>query len=360
MYLKKISVLNYKNIESLDLEFSPKINCFVGRNGIGKTNLLDAVYYLSFCKSYSNPLDVQVMRHNSDSFMLQGYYSRLGQEETILTSVRRGRKKIFQHNKTDYPRLVDHLGFLPIVMISPDDVELILGGSETRRKFMDTFISQYDKPYVLALLRYNEALKNRNALLKQEAEPDALTLELYEEQLAQEMAYIFSRRTNFVTGFMPVFQKYFQLISAGHETVSLVYQSHGQQGDLMLLLKEVRQRDRILGYTTRGAHKDDLVMDLGLYPLKRTGSQGQIKTFLVALKLAQYVFLHEVKGVRPILLLDDVFDKLDAERVKRILEIVSTEDFGQIFITDTNRAHLDLMLQEVAGEHKIFDIETLI
>lgn len=361
MYLHKIALLNYRNIVSSELEFNPKINCFLGRNGVGKTNMLDAVYYLSFCKSHLNPIDSQVINNQAEFFMIQGYYKQGDDsQEMISCSVRKRRKKVFQRNKKDYDKLSDHIGSIPIVLISPSDISLILGGSEERRKFMDTFISQYDKPYLASLIRYAEALKSRNALLKQDQMPDALMLDLYEEQMAMESAYIYSRRTAFIEGFMPVFQKYYDLISDGREQVNLTYTSHCNQGDLVPLLKECRMRDHALGYSTRGAHKDDLIMDLGAYPLKRNGSQGQTKSYLVALKLAQYIFLKDIKHVKPLLLLDDLFDKLDSERVTRIMELVSTDVFGQIFITDTNREHLDSILENIECTSQIFDIENLI
>ena len=356
MYIDKISILNYRNIAEGDLLFSPKINCFLGRNGMGKTNLLDAIYYLSFCKSHLNPIDTQIIKHETDFFMLQGVYQRKEAEEVISCAVKHRTKKQFKRNKKSYERLSDHIGFIPVVLISPSDLELITDGSDERRRFLDTVISQYDKLYLSALIRYNSALQNRNAMMKQDSILDETMLDIYEEQLAIVAAYIYQRRSEFVEGFTPIFQHFYEEISFGNERVELVYTSHSQQGDLRPLLHECRERDHALGYTTRGSHKDDLAMLLGDYPMKRTGSQGQNKTYLVALKLAQFIYLKRVNQQTPILLLDDIFDKLDSERVTRIVKLVSSEEFGQIFITDTNREHLDEILRRLGGEARIFEV----
>ena len=356
MYIDKISILNYRNIAECDLHFSPKINCFLGQNGMGKTNLLDAIYYLSFCKSHLNSIDTQIIKHDSEFFMLQGVYQRKEVEELISCAVKHRTKKQFKRNKKDYERLSDHIGVIPVVLISPSDLEIITDGSDERRRFIDTVISQYDKPYLSALIRYNAALQSRNAMMKKEAALDETMLDIYEEQMALEAAYIYQKRAEFIAGFVPVFQQFYAEISAGKEQVGLLYTSHSQQGDLRMLLRECRQRDHLLGYTTRGSHKDDLTMLLGDYPMKRTGSQGQNKTYLVALKLAQFTYLKRVSEQTPILLLDDIFDKLDVERVTRIVKLVSSDEFGQIFITDTNREHLDEILMRLGGEARIFEV----
>jgi DNA replication and repair protein RecF len=356
LYLKRISILNYRNIAECDLQFSPKINCFLGRNGMGKTNLLDAVYYLSFCKSHLNPIDAQVVKHDAEFFMLQGTFERQGSDEVISCSVKHRAKKRFKRNQKDYERLSDHIGFVPVVLVSPTDADLVNEGSECRRRFMDSTISQYDKPYLEALIRYNAALQNRNALLKAEAEPDAAMLDIYEEQMAAEAEYIFAKRTQFITDFVPIFQEFYGKIAHDGEQVGLTYESHSQRGDLRQLLREVRSRDRILGYTTRGSHKDDLVLTLADFPMKRTGSQGQVKTFVVALKLAQLVLLKRICDLTPILLFDDIFDKLDSDRMQRIIQLVAGDDFGQIFITDTNSGHLDEILAQFGGEQRLFNV----
>lgn len=356
MYLERISILNYRNIAECDLQFSPKINCFLGRNGMGKTNLLDAVYYLSFCKSHLNPIDSQVIRHDADFFMIQGTFERCGAEEVVSCAVKRRAKKRFKRNQKDYERLSDHIGFAPVVLVSPSDADLVNEGSDGRRRFLDTVVSQYDKPYLDALIRYNAALQNRNALLKADTPPDDAMLDIYEEQMAAEAAYIYEKRAAFVADFVPIFQQFYSQIAADGEQVGIDFESHSQRGDLRPLLREVRDRDRILGYTTRGSHKDDLTLTLGGYPMKRTGSQGQVKTFTVSLKLAQLVFLKRICGVKPILLLDDIFDKLDSDRVMRIVRLVAGDDFGQIFITDTNSGHLDDILAQLGGKRRLFRV----
>lgn len=357
MYLHRISCINYRNIEQCDLTFSDKLNCFVGANGMGKTNLLDAIYYLSFTKSHLGNIDSQLIRHNAEYFMIQGEYMRSGRTETITASVRRRMKKQFHRNKKEYPRMADHIGFLPAVLISPSDCDLITEGSDERRRFMDVVISQYDHQYMHSLMRYNQALQNRNALLKQELCPDEMMLDVVERQMAVEAEYIYSCRRSFVDSFTPVFTGFYTSIAGMDEHVSLIYTSHSERGDLVPLLHECRERDFAVGYTTRGAHKDDLEMLLDGYPIKRTGSQGQNKTYLVALKLAQYVYLKRIVGIPPVLLLDDIFDRLDADRVCRIIELVSSGEFGQIFITDTNRNNIDRIISRFDIHAGIFTLD---
>ena len=356
MYLKRISILNYRNIAECELEFSPKINCFLGRNGMGKTNLLDAVYYLSFCKSHLNPIDSQVIKHDADFFMLQGTFERCGADEVVSCAVKRRAKKRFKRNQKEYERLSDHIGFVPVVLVSPSDADLVSEGSDCRRRFLDTVIAQYDKPYLDALIRYNAALQNRNALLKNDSAADETMFDIYESQMATEAAYIYEKRAAFVADFVPIFQQFYGQIAADGEQVGIAFEAHAQQGNLQPQLRAVRDRDRLLGYTSRGAHRDDLTLTLGDYPMKRTGSQGQVKTFTVALKLAQYLFLKRICGVKPLLLLDDIFDKLDSNRVTRIVQIVGSDDFGQIFITDTNSSHLDEILAQIGGEQRLFNV----
>ncbi len=357
MYLEHMSLMNYRNIAECDLRFSPKFNCFLGDNGMGKTNLLDAIYYLSFTRSHLNPIDTQLIRYGEEFFMIQAGYMRREGKEEIFASVKRRTKKVFKRNRVAYDRMSDHIGLLPAVLVSPSDSELIEEGSEERRRFLDTVISQYDRMYINALAMYNKALAERNALLKQESEPDASMMDVYEGQMAYYGDYICRKRGEFVAGFIPEFQRFYSEISGDAENVSLNYVSHWQRGDLVQLLSECRGRDRILGYSTRGAHKDDLEMLLNGYPIKRTGSQGQCKSYIVALKFAQYVCLRRTAGVEPLLLLDDLFDKLDATRVKRIIGIVAGDEFGQVFITDTNREHTDALLAQTGAESRIFFVE---
>ena len=347
MILKEISILNYKNIREATLRFSDKLNCFVGLNGQGKTNLLDAIYYLSFTKSAYNAIDSQNIMHNEDMAMIQGRYvfDHSSEDEVISCGIKRGVKKQFRRGKKDYKRLIEHIGLIPLVMVSPQDSELISEGSDERRRFMDGVISQYDKSYLEHLMLYSALLKQRNALLKQyEDHPHQAPAELFEVleiQMVEHALYIYEKRTNFIQRFIPAFQAMYTAISGDSEQVSLQYVSQLQERALQESLARTRQRDLAVGWTTQGVHKDELDMSLGDYPLKRVGSQGQQKSYLLAMKLGQAIFLG-----KPILLLDDIFDKLDAERVERIIRLVSSEQFGQIFITDTDRQHLTTMLEK--------------
>ena len=359
MILKRISILNYKNLEQVELDFSPKMNCFIGQNGMGKTNLLDAVYYLSFCKSSANPIDSQNIKHNQDFFVVQGsYLTDEGEPEEVYCGLKRRQKKQFKRNKKEYSKLSDHIGLIPLVMVSPADSELILGGSEERRRFMDVVISQYDREYLSTLIRYNKAMAQRNTLLKAEVEPDDELMNVWEEMMASAGEVVFRKRNDFINEFIPTFQSFYSYISQDQEVVNLSYESHAMQGNLLQIIRESRQRDHIMGYSLKGIHKDDLVMQLAEYPIKREGSQGQNKTYLVALKLAQFDFLRRTgSNTTPLLLLDDIFDKLDASRVEQIVKLVSGDKFGQIFITDTNRDHLDKILRKIEGEYKVFGVE---
>lgn len=359
MILKKISILNYKNIAQAELSFSAKMNCFVGHNGEGKTNVLDAVHFLSFCKSAVNSVDSQCIRHGEEFFMLQGEYEHeSGEAEEIYCGLKRRQKKRFKRNKKEYKRLSEHIGLIPLVLVSPADSELIAGGSEERRRFMDMVISQYDHEYIDALVRYNKALQQRNVLLKQEEDPDPELMALWEEMMAQEGEKIYRKRQAYIKEFIPIFQDFYRCISQEHEQVGLHYVSHCQRGDLLETIRRDREKDRIMGYSLHGIHKDELEMTLDGFPIKREGSQGQNKTFLIALKLAQFDFLRRTGSrTTPLLLLDDIFDKLDADRVEQIVKLVSGEKFGQIFITDTNREHLDCILEKMDKEYRLFHVE---
>ena len=359
MTLKEISILNYKNIRETTLRFSDKLNCFVGLNGQGKTNILDAIYYLSFTKSAYNAIDSQNITHNEDIAMIQGRYlfdsTHFNESEVISCGIKRGVKKQFRRGKKDYQRLIDHIGLIPLVMVSPQDSELISEGSDERRRFMDGVISQYDKQYLEYLTRYNALLKQRNALLKQyEDHPQQAPAELFEVlelQMADLAIYIYQQRTAFIQRFTPAFQEMYSAIADDSEQVSLHYTSQLQNRNLIESFAQTRQRDLIVGWTTQGIHKDELEMQLGDYPIKRVGSQGQQKSFLLAMKLGQAIFLG-----KPILLLDDIFDKLDSERVERIIRLVSSDRFGQIFITDTDRQHLTTMLDTQSHLASVFQV----
>ena len=364
MILEKLSLINYKNIPTAALELSSKMNCFIGHNGVGKTNVLDAVYFLSFCHSATNPVDSQVIRHNQDFMMLEGVYSMENEkpetdseELTISCGMKRGTKKHFKRNKKEYKRLSEHIGLIPLVMVAPDDTLLIEGGSEERRRLMDVVIAQQDRLYMESLNRYNKALAQRNTLLKQDEEPDIDVMALFEEQMAAEGERIFHRRTAFVEELIPLFQSFYERISGGREQVSLSYQSHCQRGPLLEVIQRDRFKDRAIGYSLHGVHRDDLEMLLDGHPMKRVGSQGQLKTYVIALKLAQFELLKHSMPTEPILLLDDIFDKLDAERVEQIVKLVGGNDFGQIFITDTNRDHLDKILRTSSLDYKLFHVD---
>lgn len=373
MILQSLNILNYRNIREGSLEFAPKLNCFVGLNGQGKTNVLDAIYLLSFAKSAFTSQDSLNITHGEEMAMVQGVYRLINGDAslndemmTISCGIKRGQKKQFRRDKKDYPRLIDHIGLIPLVMISPSDQQLIDEGSDERRRFMDVVISQLDRKYLDYLTQYNALLKQRNALLKQHADattpPDDL-LEVLEWQMTPLAEYIFKARTEFFAAFEPYFAETYKTISGSEEHAQLRYVSQLQDRDLRGAYLKTRQRDLILGWTTQGIHKDELEMRLGEWPLKQVGSQGQQRTFVLAMKLAQALYLGSmtgeglpVTGKKPILLLDDIFDRLDSERVERIVEMVQGPEFGQIFITDTDRQHLTEILKPNENA-KIFHVE---
>ena len=373
MILKKLSILNYKNISEAQLELSPKMNCFIGPNGAGKTNVLDVVYYLSFCRSASNPIDSQVIRHEEPFCLIEGEYEdemrkekgEMGNgiitphREIVSVGMKRGQKKHFKRNKKEYRRLSEHIGLIPLVVVSPSDTLLIEGGSEERRRLVDMVISQYDRTYIDHLSCYNTALAQRNTLLKMEDQtPDPALMQIWEEQMAEEGEQIFLRRRSFVEELIPVFQEYYQQISQHREQVGLNYVSHCQRGSLLDVIQRDRMKDLAVGYSLHGVHRDDLEFTLDGHLMKREGSQGQNKTYVIALKLAQFDFLKRTASqTTPLLLLDDIFDKLDASRVEQIVKLVSGDSFGQIFITDTNRDHLDQILSNSALDYQIFHVE---
>lgn len=339
------------------MTLSEKLNCMVGHNGEGKTNFLDAVYYLSFCRSANNPIDSQVMTHGADFFVLEGTYAGAEAEEHIYCGMKRGQKKHVKRNKKEYQRLSQHLGLIPVILVSPSDTMLIEGVSEDRRRLMDQVIAQYDRSYIEALNAYNKALTQRNALLKQEQEPDPMLLDIWEEEMAREGEKVYEGRRQLVECLVPLFQQMHSHITAGSEQVGMAYSSHCQRGPLLDVIRRDRQRDRAVGYSLHGIHRDDLEFTLDGYPMRREGSQGQNKSFVIALKLAQYALLHDKLGRAPILLLDDIFDKLDAQRVERIVSLVATDSFGQIFITDTNRDHIDSILRQGKFDYCLFAVE---
>lgn len=359
MHLDTLSLFNFKNYAQDEFTFCPKINCLIGGNGVGKTNVLDAIHYLSLCKSCINPIDSQNIRYEADGFVIQGTYTRDGQQESISCGVRHRQKKVFKHNRKEYEKLSEHIGRFPLVMVSPMDNGLISEGSEERRRFMNEVISQYDTGYLLHQIQYNRTLAQRNMLLKQAAEIgrlDMAVLDALDMQLAMKGQQIFQARTAFSKALIPIFQQYYQLISNGQEAVTLTYRSQLQQEDMYDLLKKQLEKDRLLSYTSAGIHRDDLLLEMDGLSIKRTGSQGQQKTFLTALKLANYVFIRDNCRIKPMLLLDDIFDKFDAERVGRIMHIISRNDFGQVFITDTDERRLRPILEEMTCPFEVISI----
>ena len=355
MILENISILNFKNISEANLEFSPKVNCFAGNNGMGKTNMLDAIYYLSFCKSYINQGDMAIVRHDSDYMMLQGKYQRKNEPEEISCGFQKGKRKILKRNGKEYKRLSHHIGLLPLVMVSPMDWELIRGAGEERRRLIDQIISQSNAQYLADLINYGKAVESRNALLKK-GYTDEILFETLEEQICRTATNIHKVRMDWVKSFSPIFHDYYSRISDSGENVELEYRSVLNAKSMAEVLEISRQKDVLLGYTSQGIHRDDIELLLGGYSMRKTGSQGQCKTYTIALRLAQYDFLKEHSGVTPILLLDDIFDKLDASRVENIISIVADDKFGQIFITDTNRTYLDEIICRVGKDYKIYSV----
>lgn len=359
MYLQKLSLFNFKNFESQSFDFQEKINCFVGDNGVGKTNILDAIYYLSFGKSYFNPVATQNIRHQQDFFMVEGAYILNDRKETIVCSLKRGQKKVIKRNDKEYERFSDHIGHLPLVIISPADRDLITEGSDTRRKFIDSVISQSDRAYLKTLINYNKVLAQRNSLLKYFAANrtfDSLNLKVYNEQLEQYGTVIYNKRKAFLAEFTPIFVDRYKAISNAKELVSLSYKTQLNDGLLTDLLEQYIEKDRVLQFTSVGIHRDDIQLQIDGYPVKKFGSQGQQKSFLIALKLAQFDFIKNQSKVKPILLLDDIFDKLDANRVAQIIELVNQDEFGQLFISDTHAERTEKAVKEINQSYQIFKL----
>ncbi|MDX1463695.1 MAG: DNA replication/repair protein RecF [Marinirhabdus sp.] len=359
MHLNSLSLINYKNFEAETFQFDPKINCFVGKNGVGKTNVLDAIYHLSFGKSYFNPITGQNIKHGEDFFVIEGNYEKNERDEKIIISAKTGQKKLIKRNGKAYEKFSEHIGFLPLVIISPADRDLIIEGSDTRRKFMDGVISQGDASYLQLLINYNKILAQRNSLLKYFAANNTFNddqLSIYDAQLAELGTPIHERRRAFIEAFTPIFLERYAAISSGNETVALSYKSQLKDQDLSRLLKNNRQKDRQLQYSNFGVHKDDLKFKIEDYPVKKFGSQGQQKSYLIALKLAQFDFIKAQRNVTPILLLDDIFDKLDEQRVAQLISLVDDAHFGQLFISDTHAQRTEDIVQQVRQSYKMFEL----
>ena len=359
MILKSLSLLNYKNFDAYKVDFDAKINCFVGQNGVGKTNILDAIYHLSFGKSYFNPLASQNIKHNEDFFVVDGVYEKNERHEKVIISLKKGQKKVIKRNGKAYDRFSDHIGFLPLVIISPADRDLIIDGSEIRRKFIDGVISQSDKSYLKCLLNYTKILSQRNALLKYFALNNNYnkdSLDVYNQQLSDYGNSIYNKRKMFLEVFVPIFKSRYKSISNNNEIVEVQYRSQLHDNPLSDLFNININKDRMLQYTSVGVHKDDLDFSINGYPVKKFGSQGQQKSFLIALKLAQFDFIKKQSGDTPILLLDDIFDKLDEQRVSQIIKLVDNENFGQLFISDTHVERTEKAIRRVHQSYQMFQL----
>jgi DNA replication and repair protein RecF len=361
MQLIKLQLINFKNYTDSVFDFSKRINIFVGDNGAGKTNILDAIYYNSFCKSYFNPIDSQNIRHGEAFFSIKGVYKTEGEsKDEILVAVKKNERKRVKLNAKEYSRLADHIGLFPLVMISPMDSNMIYGGSDERRKYIDGVISQFDHQYLDTLLNYNKVLQHRNALLKAlnlNRGMDASTIEIWNDKMCFLGAQIHEKRQQFLQEFIPLIRRYYEFISDEREEVGINYRSQLNEGDCAALLQENFQKDLALKHTSSGVHRDDLVFTINGFPLRKYGSQGQQKSFLLALKIAQFEYMKDKKGFKPLLLLDDVFDKLDYKRVAQLMKLVSRNEFGQIFVTDTNKERVERIFKEIEVDLSIFEIK---
>lgn len=359
MHLSHLQLLDFKNCSSSSLILSERINCFIGNNGAGKTNLLDSIHYLSYCKSYFNPQDQQNIRNGAELFSINGTYVNGRDGFQVQCVQRRNQKKSFRYDKKELDRLADHIGRIPLVMVSPYDRDLINDGSELRRKFLDSMIAQFDPVYLDTLIRYNKALLQRNTLLRNASPngPDLSLLAIWDEQLMPSGQFIFERRKAFVEEYLPVFRKYYAQLSGSAEEAMLEYVSALEDQSFEYLLQQGLARDIQLGFTTRGIHRDDLNLSLNGMQLKKFGSQGQQKSFAIALKLAQFEHTALKKNMKPILLLDDIFDKLDDRRVQYLIELVSGDLFGQVFITDTQPQRIMQLFEQSSIPHRIFYVQ---
>ncbi len=365
MYLKELSLINYKNFPSKSLVFDEKINCLIGNNGVGKTNILDAIYYLSYTKGYFNSVASQNIRHGQEFFVIDGKYFKDNREEIINCSLKKGLKKVVKRNGKEYEKLSHHIGLLPLVIISPADSNLIVEGSDLRRKFMDSIISLNDNDYLQCLLKYNKVLSQRNSLLKYFASNntfDALNIEIYDNQLIKYGTELYDKRKVFINEFAPIFMDRYEHIiersdfQNSSERVSLLYKSQLDKVNFKELLSENIAKDRILQFTSVGTHKDDLSFKLNGFSIKKIGSQGQQKSFLIALKLAQFEFIKKHRNLKPLLLLDDIFDKLDDERVGQLIDLVNNDNFGQIFISDTHLERTEELIKRTEQSYKLFEL----
>lgn len=359
MHLNELSLINYKSFEAADFVLDEKINSFVGNNGRGKTNVLDAIYHLAFAKSYFNPIATQNITHGHEFFVISGAFEKSGRAEKITVSSKRGQKRLVKRNGKEYERISEHIGLIPLVIISPADRDLITEGSDTRRKFLDSVISLEDTIYLNRLIKYNKLVQQRNALLKYfnaNRSFDSNALEAYDEQIIDLAQFIHDRRREVLDQFIPIFNRYYEQISQSDEEVDIAYKSDLENGGFADLLSKNQQKDLQLQYTSVGTHKDDLLFQLNGFPIKKFGSQGQQKSFLTALKLAQFEFIKQKSGTVPILLLDDIFDKLDESRVAQLVSMVNEDQFGQIFISDTHPERTEAVIKQTQQSYKIFNL----
>ncbi|MDE6316997.1 MAG: DNA replication and repair protein RecF [Muribaculaceae bacterium] len=360
MQLTRLHITNFKNIADANLSFSPNINALLGDNGMGKSNLLDAIYYLSFCKSFTGLPDAGIVRSGETFTMMQGDYLRRETEEQVQFGYAAGKRKSFKRGGKEYSRLSQHIGLFPLVLVSPADMELVSGAAEMRRRFIDMLISQTDAAYLSHLIRYNTSLQQRNRMLRDHIVDHNLYIAV---EMGMEMSaeYITNARLSITARLRDIFRRHYHDIARTPEVPDIAYTSTMTASGRRFsdLLDEARRKDEIVGHTTVGPHRDDLELTLDSMPVKSTASQGQSKTFTIALRLAQYEFMHEATGMRPLLLLDDIFDKLDRNRVANIIDIVNRDIFGQIFITDTNRDHLDSIMSTMTGaDYRLWNVSS--
>lgn len=357
MFLQSLKLHNFKNYTAEEANFCDHINCFVGLNGSGKTNILDAIYYLSLTKSAFNSIDSQNIRHGQPYFLVEGSMNFDGKTKHIHCSLKKQEKKVFKVNGAEYEKLSQHIGKFPVVMIAPNDDELIRESNEVRRKFFDSIISQYDAEYLNKLIQYNHHLKQRNALLKQFKETrkfDSTLLSNYDQHLITIGAWIAQKRKSLIEDYLPYFEKYYQIISEEKEMVTIQYKSKALEPNFEDLFKSSLEKDRIMLRTHVGIHRDEYQLKINDQPLKKFGSQGQQKSTLIALKLAQFEFVKKHLAITPILLLDDIFDKLDDLRIEKLLQIIASDNFKQIFITDARAERTETLLAGQFEPKKIF------
>lgn len=361
MILRQLTITNFKNIAEARLDFSPKINCFLGNNGMGKSNLLDALYYLSLCRSFTGVTDAALVRRGCEFAALNGRYLRRDLDEEVAAGIVPGKRKTLRRNGKPYQRMAEHLGVFPVVLLSPADMELGAGEPAERRRFIDQVTAQADSRYYDALVRYNGALEQRNHMLRDGREEAGL-YDALEAQLEMAAEYICRRRAENVAALQEIFTSFYNAVAGNDEEAVITYTpaDYSAEGGLAAHLAAMRRRDLALRHTASGPHRDDIVFTIDGLPVRRTASQGQAKTFTTALRFAQYELLHKQLGIKPLLLLDDIFDKLDASRVENIIKLVgSTGSFGQIFITDTNRRHLDETVATLgnADDYSLWGVE---